>query len=127
LVSNVQQVSTDDASRGDVVILGCDGQVRTTDRAAGLAQPVEGLRRGDLVDEVEVDVQQVRVAVRSTGDEVVAPDLLGERQRLFCCAAGGISCGVHYALLISRILRTSESSEKRSEERRVGDGCGYRT
>src|SRR5699024_8646404 len=114
LVLDVQQVSTDDASRGDVVVLGCDGQVRTTDRAAGLAQPVEGLRRGDLVDEVEVDVQQVRVAVRSTGDEVVAPDLLGERQRLFCCAAGGISCGVHYALLISRILRTSEVMPKSS-------------
>jgi hypothetical protein len=36
------------------------------------ARPVEGLRRGDLVDEVEVDVDQVAV------DLVGVPDLLEE-------------------------------------------------
>ena len=44
--------------------------VGAADRAAGEAQPVEGLRRGDLVDEVQVDVDQV------LGDLVGLPDLV---------------------------------------------------
>ena len=45
----------------DVVVLGGQRQVRPPHAAAVQPQPVEGLRRGDLVDEVEVDVEQVRV------------------------------------------------------------------
>ena len=48
--------------RRDVVVLGGQGQVRAADRAAGQAQAVEGLRAGHLVDEVEVDEEEVRLA-----------------------------------------------------------------
>src|SRR3546814_11386850 len=49
---------------GDVVILGGQGQVGTANSAPGQAQAVEGLGRGDLVDEVEVDEEQVRLPVK---------------------------------------------------------------
>ena len=52
----------------DVVVLGGDREVGTADRAAGQPQPVEGLRAGDLVDQVEVDVEQVRLAVGAADD-----------------------------------------------------------
>src|SRR5207245_1270201 len=44
-------------------------------------EPVERLRRGDLVDEVEVDVQDVGLALGPT-DDVRVPDLLTERSGL---------------------------------------------
>ena len=47
--------------RGDVVVLGCKGQVRAPDLPAGEAEAVERLGAGDLVDEVEVDVEEVRL------------------------------------------------------------------
>jgi hypothetical protein len=69
----------DDERRGrDVVVLGGERQVGPAQRSTGQAQPVEGLRARHLVDEVEVDVQQVGLALRPT-DDVRVPDLLGER------------------------------------------------
>ena len=47
-------------------------------RAAGQPDAVEGLRAGDLVDEVEVDVEQVGLA-GCAAHHVAVPDLLGER------------------------------------------------
>ena len=68
----------------DVVVLGGDGQVGPAHAAAGQAQAVEGLGRGDLVDEVEVDVEQVGLAGAVAGvHHVAVPDLLGQ-------GAGGI-------------------------------------
>ncbi len=67
-----------DGERRGVVVLGRDGQVRSAHRAAGHPQPVEGLRAGDLVHEVKVDVDEVGRAVLALHDEVVIPDLLGE-------------------------------------------------
>ncbi len=57
-----------DVERGHVVVLDRQRQVGPAHRAAGLAQPVERLRARHLVDEVEVDVQQVRLtgAARTT-------------------------------------------------------------
>ena len=56
--------SVDRAVSGrDVVVLGGDGEVRTSYGAAGGAQAVEGLRAGHLVDQVQVDVEQVRLVV----------------------------------------------------------------
>jgi hypothetical protein len=40
--------------------------------------PLEGLRTGDLVDEVTVDVDQ-RLLAGGTADEMVVPDLVEER------------------------------------------------
>ncbi len=37
-----------------------DGQIRTADLKPALAQHGEGLRRGDLVSQVQVDIQQIR-------------------------------------------------------------------
>ena len=62
----------------DVVVLGGDGEVGAADGAAGQAEAVEGLGRGDLVDEVQVDVEQVGLAVGGA-DDVVVPDLLAQR------------------------------------------------
>ena len=44
----------------------------------GEAQPVEGLRGGDLVDQVEVDVEEVGLPLAGA-DDVLVPDLLGQR------------------------------------------------
>ena len=49
-------------------------------RAALDAQALERLRRGDLVDEVEVDVEERRLAVL-LADDVRVPDLVEERSR----------------------------------------------
>ncbi len=70
-----------DADGRSVVVLRRDREVRAADRASGQPEPVEGLRAGDLVHEVEVDVDEVGRAVLALDDEVVAPDLLGEGQR----------------------------------------------
>ena len=54
----------DAGGRRDVVVLGRDRQVGPAHRAAGQPQAVEGLRAGDLVHEVQVDVEQVGLALR---------------------------------------------------------------
>ena len=61
------------------MVLGGDGQFGTAHPSPGQAQPLEGLRAGDLVDEVEVDVQEVGlVGVGAAGDDVAVPDLRGK-------------------------------------------------
>ena len=62
----------------DVVVHRRHGEVGAADRAAGQAQAVERLRRRDLVDEVEVDVEEVGLAVGAV-DDVAVPHLLAER------------------------------------------------
>ena len=57
---------------GDVVIGRRQGLVGAADLPVRETQPVEGLRRGHLVDQMEVDVDQVVV------DLVRFPDLLEE-------------------------------------------------
>ncbi len=77
-----------DVGGGDVVVLGRDGEVGASNRATGEAQAVEGLRRGHLVDQVEVDVEQVGFSRRRI-DDVAVPDLL-------CQGSGAVS---HFASL----------------------------
>ena len=60
------------------MVLGGDREVGAADRPAREAQAVERLRARHLVDEVEVDVEQVGLALR-VPDDVRVPDLLGER------------------------------------------------
>ena len=67
-----------DVGRRDVVVLGRHGELGAAHGAPTQAQAVEGLRAGDLVDEVEVDVQQVRFAGRGV-HQVAVPDLLRQR------------------------------------------------
>src|SRR5690606_10160359 len=62
----------------DVVVLGGQREIGATHLTAGETQSIERLRAGDLVEEVQVDEQQVRFSRRGT-DDVVVPDLLGER------------------------------------------------
>ena len=69
----------EDVQRGDVVVLGRDGEVRPADGAAGEAEPVERLRAGDLVHEVEIDVEQVRLLPLTLANQVLIPHLLGQR------------------------------------------------
>ena len=63
-----------------IVVHGGDGQVGPADAAAGQPQAVEGLRRGHLVDQVQVDVQQVGF-VGGLADDVPVPHLVGQGTR----------------------------------------------
>ena len=54
-----------DVDRRHVVVLGGDGQIGPAHRAPGEPQPVERLRAGDLVHEVQIDVDQVGLARRA--------------------------------------------------------------
>jgi len=63
---------------GVVVVLGGQREIRTAYLTAGQAQSLKGLWAGDLVDQVKVDIQQVRGAVGSLGHDVVLPHLLSE-------------------------------------------------
>jgi hypothetical protein len=56
-----------------------DREVGPPDAAAGQPQPVEGLRRGDLVDQVEVDVQERDAVILP--DDVTLPQLVEEALR----------------------------------------------
>ena len=67
-----------DVGGGHVVVHRGDGEVGPAHGAAGQAEPVERLRRRDLVHEVEIDVEEVGLAV-ATMDDVALPHLLGQR------------------------------------------------
>ena len=66
---------------GDVVIGRRQREVRSPDLAAAQAEPFEGLRRGDLMHEVQIDIEQIGLTVDAP-DEMVVPDLLGQGARL---------------------------------------------
>ena len=70
-----------DVERGGVVVFGGDGEVGAAHRAAGLTESVERLGAGDLVHEVQIDINQVGRAVGAVHNEVVVPDLLGQGAR----------------------------------------------
>ena len=74
-----------DVGGRDVVVHGGQGQVGAADPAAGQPQPVERLGRRDLVDEVEIDVEEVGLALL-VADEVGVPDLLRQRLRHDPCS-----------------------------------------
>ena len=67
-----------DVDGGHVVVGGGDGQVGPVDAAAGHAQAVEGLGRGDLVDQVEVDEDDVGLVLVAQVDHVAVPHLFGQ-------------------------------------------------
>ena len=83
---------------GDVVVDGGDGAIGAADLAAGEAEALEGLRGGDLVDELQVDVEDGGLAC-GFDDDVLLPDFFEE---CFWCGAhddspdsGLIICGCH--------------------------------
>ena len=63
--------------RGDVVVHRRDREVGATHAAAGEPEGFERLRAGHLMDEMEIDVEEIRLAGRSMHD-VALPDLLGQ-------------------------------------------------
>ena len=65
---------------GDVVVHRGHGEIGTADGAPGETEPVERLRRRDLVDEVQVDIEEVGFAITSA-DDVALPDLFREGVR----------------------------------------------
>ena len=60
-----------------VVVHRRDREVGAPHAAAREAQPVERLRRRHLVHEVEIDVEEIGLAL-GVMDDVVRPDLLGQ-------------------------------------------------
>ena len=64
------------------MILGSNGQVFATNVSACETQAIEGLRRGHLVDQMQIDVEQVWCTVVTLYDQVVVPELFGKRQWL---------------------------------------------
>jgi hypothetical protein len=67
-----------DALRGHVVILGGDGEIRPAHRARGHPQPVERLRAGHFVHQMQIDVQQVGFGAAAWPHHVRLPHLLSE-------------------------------------------------
>jgi hypothetical protein len=59
------------------VIFGGKGQIGASNRAAGQSQPVERLGAGHLVQQMEVDVEKIRLTLCST-HQVRIPNLLGQ-------------------------------------------------
>src|SRR3981081_4221312 len=76
---------------GDVVIDCRDGAVGAAQFAAGHTEAVEGLWAGDLVDEVQIDIEDARFAC-GFDDEVLLPDFFEER--LWCRIHGCAFCSV---------------------------------
>jgi len=62
----------------DVVIHRRNREIRPANAAAGKTEPVERLRRGDLVDQVQIDVEQRR-PTRLLADDVALPDPVEKR------------------------------------------------
>ena len=60
---------------GYVVIEGCDRQLWPPDPTPGEPEAVERLRRGDLVHQVQVDIEQ-RWPIRHLSDDVSIPDFV---------------------------------------------------
>ena len=94
-----------DVHGGHVVVLGGEREVGAADRTAGQAQPVEGLRAGHLVHEVQVDVEEVGLALGATHD-VGVPDLLGQRARERVGVSHGVLQG--FSVGTSRMLAISD-------------------
>ena len=59
----------------NVVVFGREGEVGASNRASGEAEAVECLRTGDLVNQVEVNEEQIRLPVGAS-DDVLFPYLL---------------------------------------------------
>ncbi len=89
------------------MVLGGHGQVGPAHGATGQAQPVEGLGGGDLVHEVQVDVEQVAL-VFGPVDHVAVPHLVTQRSGFH-----GFSDGVGSGRLTNR-SRTCMSQIMRS-------------
>ena len=66
-----------DVRGGNVVVFGGHREVGAAHGAAAEAEPVEGLRTGDFVHQMQVDVEQVGL-VGCFVHEVALPDLLGQ-------------------------------------------------
>jgi len=66
---------------GDPVIDGGQGQIGPANRAPRQGQRFEGLRGGDLVDQVKVDVQQVGLAAAPGDHHMVVPHLVEQGSR----------------------------------------------
>ena len=69
-----------DVGGGHVVVSRGDRQVGAAHRAPGQAESVEGLRGGDLVDQVQVDEEEIGLSLGGV-DDVGVPDLLAECAR----------------------------------------------
>jgi DNA-binding IclR family transcriptional regulator len=82
-----------------VVVLCRQRQVGTPHLATSEPQAVEGLRAGDLVHEVEVDVEKIRLTVCAP-DDVLVPHLLGH-----CAAHVDLRCAFLRLGLASRDTR----------------------
>jgi len=66
-----------DVNRGSVVILGGDREIGAAHLASCHPQTLECLRTGYFMAQLQIDVEQVRLA-RSSAHDVVIPDLLAQ-------------------------------------------------
>ena len=63
---------------GSVVILGCQRKIVTPELTIGDPEALEGLRAGDLMAQMQVDVEQVGFSGART-HHMVVPELLAQR------------------------------------------------
>ena len=68
---------------GGVVIFGCDREIGATHLASSHAQTIKCLRAGHFMNQMQVDVEQVRGAIFPMYNYVISPDLLGQRSTHF--------------------------------------------
>ncbi len=74
-------------ARRDVVVAHGHRRVGPAHLAAGEAQPLESLRRRHFMDQVQIDIDEVR-ALALWGDDMTVPDLVEQGTRLghACCS-----------------------------------------
>ena len=82
LIDDFQQVTGFNSQGGHVVVLGRQMQLGVAHLSSGQAQTVKSLWAGNLVQQLEIDINQVWRTVLTFGNNVVAPHLFCQRQFL---------------------------------------------
>ena len=62
------------------MVLRCQVQLWVAKRTARQTQPIEGLRAGNFVEELKVDIDEIWCAIASLLDYVITPDFLSQSQ-----------------------------------------------
>ena len=114
---------------GDVVVDHGQRLFRRANLAPGGAQPLERLRRGHLVNQMAIDIEQAG-AVIGLVDQMVVPDLSYSVVgfcRTWCVALNGIQIGKAYgARRHARSLKPRARTSSGGQRSARASGCGRR-
>src|SRR5699024_2114391 len=82
LIDDFQQVAGLNSQGGHVVVLGRKMQLGVAHLSSGQAQAIKSLWAGNLMQQLGIDVNQIRRTIFTLGNYVVAPHLFCQRQFL---------------------------------------------